>query len=295
VTHQPAALFRAVFIYSVLSIPLFIDLSQATTNQQSTTNKNVDSHVLSTLVFSAPPRETPEEGRRIYQPIAEYLSQIIGRPIHYNHPGNWLSYQSNMLRGQYDLIFDGPHFNSWRIAHLQHQTLAKLGEAHTFAVIVRHEKNNIGSIDDIVGKKLCGMNPPNLGTLAILSEFSNPARQPLLTNEIGWHRIYQAVLNGKCTAGIVPIANLRIFDPTGRSVRVIYRSQTLPNQAFSAGPRVAGEEKVKISHALLSLDMRGVLSALQATYGSTRGFVATHQEDYNGIDRYLKDVWGYGR
>ncbi len=64
------------------------------------------------IVFTAPPRETPEEGQQIYGPIAESLTRVTGHRIVYRHPQNWLSYQTEMLEGSYDLIFDGPHFNS---------------------------------------------------------------------------------------------------------------------------------------------------------------------------------------
>ena len=67
------------------------------------------------LVLSAPPRETAEDGKSIYQPVAEYLSTVIGRRVVYQHPGTWGLYRTTMLRGGYDLVFDGPHFNSYRI------------------------------------------------------------------------------------------------------------------------------------------------------------------------------------
>jgi ABC-type phosphate/phosphonate transport system substrate-binding protein len=246
------------------------------------------------LIFSAPPRESVAEANRIYHPIAEYLSRVTGRRVVYRHPGNWMTYQAEMQRGAYDLVFDGPHFTSWRITNLRHNTLARFAEEHAFAVIVRKDNKEIGDVRQLAGKRVCAMNPPNLGTLALLEQFDNPARQPTLVNTIGWDNIYFSVVaDGKCVAGVVPIANLNKFDKPGNASRVIFRTRTLPNQAFSAGPRVTREDQARIAQALTSAEGNDVTATLLATYGIEKGLVAANKSEYAGLDTYLKDTWGY--
>ncbi|MBE9516840.1 MAG: hypothetical protein IME93_07655, partial [Proteobacteria bacterium] len=70
------------------------------------------------FIFSAPPRGAVADETKVYKPIAHYLSKALGKTITYQHPGDWLSYQANMQKGAYDLIFDGPHFASWRMKRL---------------------------------------------------------------------------------------------------------------------------------------------------------------------------------
>ena len=70
------------------------------------------------LILSAPPRETAEAGMKIYGPIAQHLSKLLGVIVTYKHPGNWMTYQHEMRDDKYDIIFDGPHFISWREKHL---------------------------------------------------------------------------------------------------------------------------------------------------------------------------------
>lgn len=249
-----------------------------------------------TLVFSAPPRETPEDGARVYQPVAEYLSRVTGKRIEYRHPGNWLSYQTEMQKGTYDLVFDGPHFNSWRAARLGHHTLARLADEHAFAVVVRKDNTQITDIRQLAGKKVCGMNPPNLGTLAFLGEFGNPLRQPFIASTTGWDQIYTGVvLDNKCAAGILPVANLNKLDRTGHFTRVIHRTRALPNQAFSAGPRITRADQSRIAASLVSAAANDPTAALRAAYGSDKPLVAAAQEDYAGLDSFLKDQWGYTR
>ncbi len=248
------------------------------------------------LVFSAPPRESFEEGQRLYQPIAEHLSRVTGKTIVYKHPGNWLTYQTEMLKGSYDLVFDGPHLNSWRISNLQHNTLVKIADEHVFAVVVRKNDAQIKDVKQLAGKKVCGMNPPNLGTLALLSQFDNPVRQPVILDTVGWNKAYEGmVLEERCSAAILPLAKLRMLDVSGHFTKVIHKTRTLPNQALSAGPRVTREDQAKIAAALVSPEATGPTAALRTSINTSRGFVTASKEEYAGLDSYLKDSWGYSR
>ena len=248
------------------------------------------------LVFSAPPRETEEEGIRTYQPVAEYLSRIIGRKIVYKHPSDWLTYQTEMQRGSYDLVFDGPHFNSWRQSNLQHHTLVKIVGGNSFAVVVRKDDKRFTDIKQLAGQKVCGMDPPNLGTLAVLGQFDNPLRQPLIVNNLGWTKVYEGVaLEKKCAAAILPVANLQKFINSENLVRVLYQTKALPNQAFSAGPRIAPRDQAAIAAALISQEGASVTARLRAAYGGDRGLAYATKAEYTGLDVYLKNTWGYAR
>ena len=245
------------------------------------------------LVFTAPPRESATEGARLYGPIASYLSERVGRRIEYRHPGNWLTYQNEMLKGSYDLVFDGPHFNSWRISHLHHNTLAKIAERHAFVVVVRKTDTRNNDLKDLAGQAVCAMDPPNLGTLAIQAQFDNPVRQPRLTATTGWSAIYDGVASGQCAAGILPLANLDRYDQRRLTVREIFRTKVLPNQAFSAGPRITAEDQHKIAAALLDPAAKRALQPLLNAYASTQGLVPAPKDDFDGVDAYLKSVWGF--
>src|SRR5688500_13095569 len=90
-----------------------------------------------TLLFTSAPRESATEGAKIYGPVADYLSKALGKKVVYRHPGTWGAYRSEMLRGDYDIIFDGPHFNSYRVEKLKHNVLVRLPGLHGFAVVTR--------------------------------------------------------------------------------------------------------------------------------------------------------------
>ncbi|MEK6550484.1 MAG: PhnD/SsuA/transferrin family substrate-binding protein [Pseudomonadota bacterium] len=243
------------------------------------------------LVLSAPPRETAEDGKSIYQPVAEYLSTVIGRRVVYQHPGSWGLYRTTMLRGGYDLVFDGPHFNSYRIEKLNHNVLVRIPAIHEFVVIAR-QGSEFRHMSDLAGRRICTHAPPNLGTLVLLSHFENPARQPVIRDTTGWNEIFTGVTSGRCDAGVMPLTNLKQFDPSNR-MTVLFKSKPMLNQALSAGPRLSSVEQNKISAALLSPEAAGPTARLRAEYKVGPSFAAATNRQYEGLSNYLRNEWGY--
>lgn len=244
------------------------------------------------LIFTAPPRETPEAGVEMYQPVADYLSQIIGKKVRYKHPGTWGVYRTEMLKGSYDIIFDGPHFNSYRMEKLSHNILAKIPERHEFAVIVRKDKTTFQNVQQMAGRAFCAHAPPNLGTLVLLSQFDNPSRQPVIVSTNGWENIYNGVISGKCAGGVLPVANLKKVDKANLA-RVIFKTAAMPNQAFSAGPRVSLEDQTRIAQALASPDASAATEKLRAAYKVGDSFALANNQEYLGLAEFLRSEWGY--
>jgi ABC-type phosphate/phosphonate transport system substrate-binding protein len=244
-----------------------------------------------TIVFTAPPRENAEDAKRIYEPVADYLSRALGKKVAYQYPGTWGVYRSEMLKGSYDLVFDGPHFNSYRAERLGHTILVKAPENHEFAVIVKKgEKYN--AVNQMAGRGFCTHAPPNLGALVLLSQFDNPARQPLLKDTQGWDKIYQGVASGQCAGGVMPVANLKKLDKNGL-MKVLYKSKPLPNQALSAGPRISPEDQARIAQALLSPDAIVPTALLRETFKIGASLAPANNEEYAGVGDYLRSEWGY--
>jgi len=247
----------------------------------------------STYVFSAPPRESAQAAAEIYGPVAEYLSAVTGKKVVYRQPANWIAYQAEMRKGEYDLVFDGPHFNAWRAANLQHNILVKAPGEHSFVVVVKKDNDKIRNLKQLTGRGICGMSPPSLGTLTVLNEFDNPMRQPLIVSTDSWNNIYSGMQSGRCTAAILPARNLAKLDPFGTATRVVFRARTYPNQAFSAGPRIAPEDQVKIARALAATEARTATAKLRDAFALNGDFQPTEKGEYTGVASILKDTWGY--
>lgn len=284
-------MLRSYILFSGLALAIVAQLAIAKNKVVKTASVTTNS--TKAIIFTAPPREQPSVGRAKYEPIAQYLSKVLKRNVVYKHPGTWGVYRTKMLRGDYDIIFDGPHFNSYRAEKLNHNILAKVPIKHEFVVIVNKKNGRYKKMDQLAGRTFCAHAPPNLGTLTLLSQFPNPSRQPSIINTKGWDKIYKGVVDGKCTAGILPLANLRKLDRNGRQMKIVFRHHAMPNQAFSAGPRLNSHEQRKIAHALISREATIPTAKLREAYGVGKQFKPANNKEYAGISNYLKNEWGY--
>jgi len=243
------------------------------------------------ITLSAPPRDSEEEGRRRFEPVAQYLSKALGKKVVYRHPGTWGVYQGEMQKGAYDIVFDGPHFNGWRMERLQHSILAKAPGDFTQVIFVPKD-STVTAIKQLAGRTICAHAPPNLGTLVVQRAFDNPSRQPSIIVVEGYKHIYQAMVDGKCKAAVLPRGHLHKFDSAG-AMRVVYQSGAMPNQAFSAGPRLSDEERARLSAALLAPEAEAPTAKIREAYTGGKAFVAATNAEYAGLGEYLRDEWGY--
>ncbi len=86
----------------------------------------------------------------------------------YQQPRGWLFYQRDMRQDAYDIVFDGPHFISWRTLQSNHTPVAKLPGKLVFAVVARQDDAGIKELDNLVNQSVCTVSPPNLSTLTLL-------------------------------------------------------------------------------------------------------------------------------
>jgi len=255
--------------------------------------QNVDAAIAgSSLIFSAPPRGALAKETENYQPVADFLTRVTGRKVIYQHSKDWLSYARDMTQGKFDLVFDGPHFNGWRMENLNHTPLVKLPEDFIFVVIVKAENKSIQNIKQLAGRRICAHAPPNLGTLTLLNQFDNPVRQPLISTVKGWDKSYNSLVAGQCVATVVPIKNMEKMDKGKNLTRVVYKSPAMPNQAISAGPRIPQATQEKIRQALLSEEGKAATAKLRAVYAG-KDFVPATRAEYVGQSVYIKDSLYY--
>lgn len=243
---------------------------------------------ISDYLFTAPPRESAERAVEIYKPIADYLTKSTGERFIYKQPSSWTEYSRGMQNKEYDLVFDGPHFVSWRIQYIQHDVIAKLPQLHIWRVIAKSRDTHINSLDDLVGKKVCAPKSPNFGMLTMMSHFTNPDKEPVHVITKGWKGAFNAVVEGKCVAAVIPKTNHKKFDPEFKKTRSVHTHLPYPNQAFTAGSGVTPNMKSKITMSLLSEDGQKSLSKLRDRFSRGAHLVSAENEEYEGISMVLK-------
>ena len=216
-------------------------------------------------IFTAPPRENSERGKQIYEPIVAKLSVLLGEKVIYEHPRSWAAYGSNMRKGRYDIIFDGPHFNAWRQRHIKHTPIVSLPGSLDFMLVTSKEFTSIKNTRNLVGKKICGLPSPHLATGMILAEFPSPYLQPDIYEVKGGQiRAYEAFKRGKCQATIFRKTTYNKLPRREReNLKVIVETNPLPNQTISISEKLkknrivileffTSKEGTRSSSALLS-------------------------------------------
>jgi len=247
------------------------------------------------LILTSPPRESQAAGEQLFVPLAKYLSELTGRNIIYRHPGNWMKYQRDMRRNEFDVVFDGPHFASWRIKYFDHVPVAKLPGTLQFYLVTNIKKSNINIPKDIAAKRVCVIPPPNLSSLVLLARTDGPAREPILeTVKGGMDKVYQALEQGECEAAMFTTMhfNKKLSEEERSQLKIIYTSPELPNQVITVSDRLTTAQQQKIADALTNGDGVAVTQSITKSFAGpqTISFVRVINGEYQGYSELLESV-----
>jgi ABC-type phosphate/phosphonate transport system substrate-binding protein len=241
------------------------------------------------------PTQSVKRTHELYGPLAEYLSQATGKQVKLVPVHNFLEYTSKMRKDEFDIIFDGPHFVSWRMTHTDHVPSARLPGELVFMAAVK-DGGTISKIGQLVGKKVCAVNSPNLATLMVLDAFPNPVRQPVIVSQRSFKDAMQCLKDGKGVAAILPIKFWKKFEKKGKTkgLRLLYttKKQPLPPRTFSISKRVDATMRAKIRQALLDSEGKPGAQPLLNRFRS-KNFVAAGESEYDDLSRLLLSVWGF--
>jgi len=248
------------------------------------------------LILTSPPRETPAAGQKFYGPIAAYLSKLWGTKVVYRHPANWLVYQRDMRDDKYDVVFDGPHFASWRMVHLGNRVAVRLPGELRFILFAHADDKGDNQLNDLIGKQICTLPPPNLLTMILISQYPNPARQPVIRGIRGGPpKVLQAFdHSGECVAGVLrtEFAHKKFGAKEKAATKVIFTSGDYPNQAITVSKRISDAQMQKMIKGLTQ-DPAGIAAtrALVKRFGGkAKHFIPANPADFKGLNKLLEGV-----
>jgi len=249
------------------------------------------------LILSAPPRESREVAEKTYGPLAKYLTEQLGQPVAYRQPDSWSSYSAALRKGEYDFVFDGPHFAAWRMTHLQHKPLVKLPGNLSFVVVTAASNDPIRKLTDLRGGSVCGMAPPNLATNSILAEFGPVTSPDIVVVEGGYEDIAKAYDAHRCDAMILRDSYFnKLPEDKRKKLKVVYTSPAYPNQTLTVGPRVPTDKLSKLASALVSEEGAKVCGEIISRFAdkNAKSMVIAIAEEFKGDERLLEGVvWGW--
>ena len=241
------------------------------------------------FTFSSPPRESRAAGQKFYQPLAIYLSKILGEEVTYKQPSSWLYYQRSIKRDEYDIVFDGPHLASWRMKHYEHKPVMMLPGNLVFYIITRSDNVNVNNTKDLAAKKVCVLPPPNLNALVLLEELAGPAREPVVKGiKGGLKAVVKGLIAKKCVGAVVPAGfyNKKLSEAQRRQLKILHKSAPLPNQVITVSKQVSLMQVQQIINALSTDEGLKIINGFGGRFGG--GFIPAEAEKYIGASHLLE-------
>lgn len=247
------------------------------------------------LIFATAPTHSPGETKKIYTPIVDYLSKKTGKKIKLSIPKSFTQYSMQMQRGDYDIIFDGPHLADWRIKHQQHRPLVRLPGRIQVVVAVKNDSKLTKLSDLQYGIKACAFFPPNLLTMTFLSHYSNPARQPAIIRVQGFKNLIKCVKKGK---GDVAVLRKKLWGKAkktgankGLKIMATF-PETFPERTFTVGPKISPDLAATITKLLLNNEGQKAAGALLKRF-KKKNLIKAKPREYAGLSNLISTVWGF--
>lgn len=248
------------------------------------------------LVLTAPPRESVARGAELYGPLAQVLTTQLGQTVVYERARDWIEYATNMKGDAYDIVFDGAHFAAWRMKHLGHAPVAKLPGELTFLVVSRKDDPSQTRLRDLIQGPLCAQASPNLGTMAILAQFTNPLIQPDLYEVANANDVYENFKSGKCKAAVFQDKYMnRLSDEEKAKLKVVFSSSRYPDQTVTVSKRVTDRQRAVLTELLTRpAGIAATQELLKQFTKQAKRFDAVKPKEFAGMEALLEGVlWGW--
>lgn len=247
------------------------------------------------LIISAPPRESVKEGEATYGPFAARLTALLGEPVRYEHPLNFAEYSNEMRKGRYDIVFDGPHFTSWRIAHLGHVPIARLaGNLRFHAVALKG--GELSKYSQVQLAKVCAIASPNLTAVSLLADFRAATSPTIVSIKGGQEQVYQGLLDGKCNVAVLrdQFYAKKLSGEERDKLIILNTTVSYPNQGISVANTLSQEKQQQVKALLLEGDP--ALKPITDRFAGKKAtsFINTSDKEYEGHNQLLEGVvWGW--
>jgi ABC-type phosphate/phosphonate transport system substrate-binding protein len=247
------------------------------------------------IVFSTAPTHSKEETVKLYTPLMSYLSEVTGKKFVVKPAANFVEYSVRTRLGKYDMQFDGPHLTGWRMVNLDHTPIVRF--PGTIKVVVAAKKESkLTSMKELEGgyARVCAFASPNMLTMAFLSYFPNPVRQPSMIRTQGFQHLVSCLKSDHGQAAVLRDKLWgKISEEDKAELKLIAQPERgYPERTFSVSSDISEPLRKQIAEAMLSEDGQKVSQALLARF-KKKNFIPAKPGDYKGLDLLLRPVWGF--
>lgn len=242
-----------------------------------------------------------EKNDATYRPLAQHLSQRLGRPVELRTVDSWEGLAKSLANGETDIALMGPwgyvlanHFASAQVV----STILYQGKPEYFAMIVTHPDSGLATVQDLIGAKgrgrsfAFGDKGSTSGYLIPLHFFMQQGIEPEKHFGRVVHTKHQAIQTqvtaGQIDAGADYNRNRTAMIEQGliraERSKVIWESAPLPNDAVAVRAALFGDktfvQRLQDALAEVSPLLKTQSGLLPANY---TGFVASSNALYKPI------------
>jgi hypothetical protein len=208
-----------------------------------------------TIVFATAPTHSKDETIKLYTPLMRYLSEVTGKKFVIEPAANFVEYSVRMRLDKYDMVFDGPHLTGWRVANMEHTPIVRFPGTIKIVVAAKKESSLSGLPDLEDGyARVCAFSSPNMLTMAFLSHFPNPVRQPNLIRTQGFKGLLKCIKGNRGEAVVLRDKLWgKLSEEDKAALRLIAEPERgYPERTFSVSPKVSEPLRKQIAEAILS-------------------------------------------
>lgn len=191
-----------------------------------------------------------------YQPMREYLQQVLGRPVQVVTANDFRTFAQATRDGKYDMIVTAP--NLGRVAQLDSRwsPIAQY-EPGIPALLVSLASNRDQAITQLRGKALALANPQSLVALVGLRWLNRQGLQQEKDFQIvrtpNDDSLGAVLLKGEAPFAIMSMGEFKAKPDTLRqSLQIVSQIATVPGFLLMTHPGVTAQDRVKLSDAMLA-------------------------------------------
>ncbi len=241
--------------------------------------------VAETYSLVVEPTYPVKQGKQVYEPLRNWLSQKTGYTIEIVVDRNYYSYWRNAQSEKMpDFTFDAPHIASYRMHNNGYTAIATTIEPQFFHLIALDEPKKGQSVEDFMtSKKIIMLPSPSLATVFYSEWFTDLFSSPKKDiRALSWQEAVEIVFDGMADAAIVPDWIYKLY-PNFASLK---KSKKLPGTTFLASPKVPDNVVQVMQKALLSLvDDEAAYDVLVEL--NTEGFKIPDTQSYKDLYKLL--------
>ena len=258
-----SAIFTAITVLTITTLTLILTMATglnrvwAQPPPMSVAEKSFETP----LQFGLLPYISTRKLFTYYLPLKQYLERTLGRPVRMSTAPDFATYIKRAEEGSYDLYHTAPHFAALAEQAYGYRRVSQYRRVLEGSILVARE-SDIKKATDLRGSTL--LTPDSLAIITFLGEqwLRDNGMQPgvdvKVKNTPSHNNAILAVMHGEADAAVTA-SNVfeTMLDETRERLRILGKTQRVPNVMFMSSPRLSDTEYRQLRQAMLSFTAKG--------------------------------------